>query len=155
MKLTLTCLILNRRKVIKIVEQALKAGKHVLVDDPVSSSVSTYNELIQLAHAQQRHLQETTMFLYHHGLKDFFTYTLNDSTFGTIRHVHLDLDFAEESFGHSCLSDLTRYASLLGILLFRKINRKPLSARVIKLHRQNGVCICSCDCQVQMEDVSY
>jgi hypothetical protein len=165
--LTLTCI---RNEVVHLVEQALKAGKHVMVDDPISPLMSTYHDLIQLAHAQKLQLQETTMFLYHHGLKEFFGYALNKSTFGTIRHVQIELDFPEQNFEHvcnlrsystpgdiepyGCINDLARYSALLGILLFRKTNRKPLSARVIKVNRRNGTCISNCECQIQWEGVS-
>ena len=146
-----------------VIERALQAGKHVLVDDPVTTSVQDYCRLINLAHSQKKHLQDTTMFVYHHAVREFLTYILDEATFGEIKKVDACFDIhsddarfrgitSDEQRG--CIDDLCRYCVVLGLLVFQRSGRKAISVQVTTVERDERGFPMHCMCRVKFQGVS-
>lgn len=146
-----------------IIEKALKAGKHVLADDPIATSVQDYCRLINLAHAQKKHLQDTTMFVYHHAVREFMSSILDVEKFGEIKKVDacFDINIKDARFHgitaderRGCIGDLCRYCAVLGVLIFQRSGRKALSAQVTTVKRDQDGLPAHCICRVKFEGVS-
>jgi predicted dehydrogenase len=147
----------------KIIEQALHAGKHVLVDDPVTTSVADYCRLVDLAHSQKKHLQDTTMFVYHHAVREFLTCVLDEATFGDITKVDACFDIDSEGARfrgiasdeqRGCIDDLCRYCVVMGLLVFQRSRRKAISVQVRKVERDDQGFPMHCICRIKFEGVS-
>ena len=152
-----------RSDMTNIIEKALQAGKHVLVDDPVTTSVQDYCRLINLAHSQKKHLQDTTMFVYHHAVREFLTCILDEAMFGVIKKVDACFDIDSEGARfrgiasdeqRGCIDDLCRYCVVLGLLVFQRSRRKAISAQVTKVERDNQGFPMHCICRVKFQGVS-
>jgi len=135
-----------------IIEKALISGKHVLADDPVTTSVSEYCRLINLAHEHQRHLQDTTMLACHHAFRRFLDCILDKAKFGEIKKVDARFDINPENARfhgildpndaanerRGVIGDLVRYCAVLGILIFQRSGRKALSAQIKGVERDDN-----------------
>jgi predicted dehydrogenase len=152
----------------EIIEKALRAGKHVLADDPVTTSVTEYCRLVNLAHQCRRHLQDTTMFVYHHAVREFLDCILDEKSFGEITEIKALFDInpkdgrfrgildpndaANERRG--VIGDLCRYCAVLGLLIFQRSGRKALSAQITGIARDDKGILNHVVCQVNFEGVS-
>lgn len=137
----------------RYVELALNANKHVLVDDPITHSLPEFQNLIQLALVRKLHLQDTTMFIYHYGLRRFEERVLDKDSFGTITKVSTVFDInpadaryrgiSTPSNSTECwgvIGSLVRYCLVLGNLLLLRAGQKAVSARITHLDKDaNGV----------------
>lgn len=124
-----------------IIEKALLAGKHVLVDDPITTSVEEYCRLVNLAHSQKKHLQSTTMFVYHYAVQEFLACILDEQVFGEIRKVDTCFDINRKvthSYGiglsdgecGGCINDLCRYCAIMGLLIIQRSKRNARTVQV-------------------------
>ncbi|KAI2500660.1 oxidoreductase [Fragilaria crotonensis] len=143
-----------------VIERALLADKHVLVDDPITTSVDEYCRLVNLAHSRKRHLQNTTMFVYHYAVREFLAYVLHEQRFGEIRNVDTCFDInskvtrfygfeSDESSG--CINDLCRYCAIMGLLVFQRSKRNALTAQVTNVELDANGNPLHCICQVKFE----
>ncbi len=71
-----------------IVKRALKAGKHVLVEKPLTTTVEDAVDLEQTAAAENRLLMVGLTFLYNSGIQKMRE-AVHDPAFGTIYYLHL------------------------------------------------------------------
>jgi len=97
---------------------------------------------VNIAHACKRHLQDTTMFVYHHAVQRFLGSILDKDRFGEVKSI--DTCFyinSEEARSHGILNpstdvcqgylgDLCRYCAVLGLLVFQRSGHDPISAQV-------------------------
>lgn len=152
------------RNKVALIEQALRAGKHVLADDPITTSVEEYCGLINVAHACRLHLQDTTMFVYHHAVREFLQSVLAKDKFGEIRKVDACFDInpkdsrfrgvIEADGRRGCLGDLCRYCAVIGTLIFTQSNRKALSAQVLAKQLDDKGLPSHAICVINFEGVS-
>ena len=154
------------RNKVALIEQALRAGKHVLADDPITTSVEEYCRLINVAHACRLHLQDTTMFVYHHAVREFLQSVLvaKRGEFGEIRKVDACFDInpkdprfrgvIEADGRRGCLGDLCRYCAVIGTLIYTRSNRKALSAQVLAKQLDDQGLPSHAVCVVNFEGVS-
>jgi predicted dehydrogenase len=155
------------------VEQALKANKHVLADDPITYSIPQFQRLVHLALERRLHLQDTTTFIYHYGLRRFEQCVLEKESFGDITKMCATFDMnptdaryrgiltpsnSTESLG--VIGSLVRYCLLLGNLVYIRAGRKAVSAQIthhdknasgVPVHAKclikfNGGCTMDIDC---------
>lgn len=134
-------------------ELALRANKHVLVDDPITTSIPQFQLLVHLAQEKKLHMQDTTTFIYHHGLRKFELCVLDKESFGDINNISVCFDinptFAREhgiltvsnstnSLG--VIGTLVRYCLILGNLVYIRAGREPVSAQITYLEtNEDGV----------------
>ncbi len=69
-----------------IVKDALKSGKHVFVEKPLTYTATEANELVQLAKANDVKLMVGHIFLFNPAV-NFIKQTIDDGTLGKIRHM--------------------------------------------------------------------
>lgn len=137
----------------RYVELALKANKHVLVDDPITHSLTEFQNLIHLALMRKLHLQDTTMFIYHYGLRKFEERILDKESFGDITKISTVFDInpadaryrgiSTPSNSTECwgvIGSLVRYCLVLGNLILLRAGKKAVSARITHLDKDtNGI----------------
>jgi hypothetical protein len=70
------------------------------VDDPITTSVDDYCHIINLAHSQKKHLQNSTKFVYHYPVLEFLDCILDEEQFGTIRRVDACFDINRQDARH-------------------------------------------------------
>jgi len=75
--------------------KALKAGKHVLLDLPASSSAQEYATLIKEAHLSGKYLQDCTIFIHLTRVQDFIKIVTNDRYFGDIKQINVFFSIKE------------------------------------------------------------
>jgi NDP-hexose-3-ketoreductase len=137
----------------KYVEQALNANKHVLADDPITYSIPEFQRLVHLALERRLHLQDTTTFIYHYGLRRFEQCVLEKESFGDITKMCATFDMnptdaryrgiltpsnSTDSLG--VIGSLVRYCLLLGNLVYIRAGRKAVSAQITYYDKNaNGV----------------
>ena len=73
--------------------QALKAGKHVLVEKPVATSALEYQELIDTAKTCGKYLQDGTMFVHNPRFGHFLDTIGDEDKFGTVDRINSDFSF--------------------------------------------------------------
>ena len=132
------------------------------MDDPIATSVDEYCRLVNLAHLQKVHLQNTTMFVYHYAVQEFLAWILDEEKFGEIRRIDACFDMNSKvthCYGFAsderdgCIHDLCRYCAIMGLLIFQKSKRKALTAQIVHVARDDHGNPTHCDCRIQFEEV--
>jgi len=112
--------------------QALKAGKHVLCEKPLTVDAASTARLLEVARASGVFLMEAYMYRCH-PLMQRLLQALRDGAIGTVRHVHADFTFRSERDPKGRLFDLAQAGG--GIL---DVGGYPMSfARLIAGMREN------------------
>jgi hypothetical protein len=145
------------------VMRALRACKHVLIKDLVSTPCDEFREQIGCARAVGRFLQFSTMFVNHYRSQSFMNCVSAQNTFGAIQHIkamlsihHRDLGAIDVTFpllpGQGCIRRLVRYNLLISTLILR-VGSKPVTAQVLEsvADEASGQPI-SADCIVKFAD---
>mmetsp|Transcript_29907 Transcript_29907/g.43916 ORF Transcript_29907/g.43916 Transcript_29907/m.43916 type:complete len:376 (-) Transcript_29907:99-1226(-) len=111
--------------------EALKAGKHVLVEKPVSITVEDYEEMIAVAKSCGKYLQDGTMFAHNPRMDHFLEQICDDPSFGPSTRITSAFTFVgNDEFLRTnirckangdplgCLGDLGWYCIRAAILVF-------------------------------------
>lgn len=136
----------------------LKAGKHVLLKDPVSTSFDSFRDQLDCARKVGKFIQFSTMFVHHHRVKTFLDCVLREN-FGSIESIDtkLTVNFQDVEKvgvtlplreGDGCIRRLGRYCVLISTLFLARVGSVPVSARVIKFQRTPEGEPLSADCVV-------
>ena len=104
---------------------ALKAGKHVLLEKPVANSAEEYREMLNMASQNQKLLLDGTMFVHHPRTNQFINSIPNPSrvhfnfTFDGGESFHKnDIRTKKEGDFMGCVGDLGWYCTRMGLLVF-------------------------------------
>ena len=141
---------------------ALKAKKHVLLNDPVSTSLPEFTEQQVYAKKYGKFIQFTTMFLHQYKVRSFIDDVLNRGSFGRIHtissFVRLSFDDVEQvgvkfplTPADGCIRVLGRFCVLLSTLFFSRVGSFAKSARVKFIH--DGDIALSAECVVKYSEV--
>lgn len=149
--------------------KALQAKKHVVLEKPVALSAKDYQEVLQVAYANNKFLLDGTMFPHHKRTEDILQkYVTNDgSLLGSIRRLDANFTFmTDEGWEDSdirakkdgdpqgCIGDLGWYCIRFGLMVFDKLDSKVTSAQVVDYTmNKNGVPV-DATCVVKFENVS-
>jgi hypothetical protein len=119
----------------------------VLVDYPISTSVSDMVSLFEMAHEHGLHLQDSTMFIHHHRCKQFLSSILSHGSFQGINSItasmNLRQDFLDAKVRLSnpncqlqgCIGTLARYCVLFGVQVFYRVDCRPIWVHVITVKK--------------------
>lgn len=80
--------------------RSLQAGKHVLLNDPVSTSLADFKEQQECAKRHGKFIQFSTMFVHQYNVRRFIDRVLCDDGFGQILKIDCDV--------HLCYSDVEK-----------------------------------------------
>ena len=141
---------------------ALEAKKHVLLNDPVSTSLPEFTEQQVYAKKYGKFIQFTTMFLHQYKVRSFIDDVLNRGSFGRIHtissFVRLSFDDVEQvgvkfplTPADGCIRVLGRFCVLLSTLFFSRVGSFAKSARVKFIH--DGDIALSAECVVKYSEV--
>jgi len=119
---------------------ALKADKHVLLKDPISTSYDEFMEQLNCAQRMGKFIQFSTMFVHHHRVKTFMDCVAYEK-FGNIESINALLTFSYNDLhnvgvnfplvaGMGCLRRLGRFCVLISALLLQRVGSRPISAQV-------------------------
>lgn len=146
--------------------EALKCGKHVLLNDPVSTSMSEFVEQQTLAKKYGKFIQFSTMFVHQFQVLRFINRVLGDEEFGWIHRIdaslHLCYDDVEKvgvklplGEGNGSIRVLGRFCVLVSTLFFSQVGSVAKSAKVENLeYGENGV-ITKAACIVKFTEGRY
>ena len=139
---------------------ALQAGKHVLVNDPISTPLPEFKEELEMAKRYGKFIQSSTMFVHQYRVQRFLNRVLQDEQFGKIRDVDasIQLNYQDvEKVGvklplrrqDGCIRVLGRYCVLVSTLFFNRLGSFAESARVnsFKVDEKKGTLLAA-ECQV-------
>lgn len=111
--------------------EALKAGKHVLVEKPVSINVEDYEEMLAVAKSVGKYLQDGTMFEHNPRMDHFLERVGEDPSFGPLTRIISEFTFlGDKDFLQNdircksngdplgCIGDLGWYCIRAAILVF-------------------------------------
>ena len=146
--------------------KALKAGKHVLLKDPLSTSFDEFSEQLVYAKQYQKFIQFSTMFVHQYRVIRFMDWVLREDIFGRIHGIsaNLQVNYDElEKFGvtlpmtgphHGCIRVLGRFCVLVCTLMFSRLGSTAVSAKVHNVERGNLGEFVSAECSVNFTQVS-
>lgn len=121
---------------------ALKAGKHVLYHDPVSTSLPEFEEQLEYAEQYGKFVQSSTAFVHQYRVQHFMDSVLREQQFGRVISIDASLSLCPSDFervgvhglplgpGEGCIRRLGRYCVLFAILLFGRLDSRPHSVQV-------------------------
>lgn len=147
---------------------ALAAGKHVLLNDPLSTSLSEFKEQQESAKLHGKFIQFSTMFVHQHRVRKFMDRVLYDEGFGRIHsihsHVRLSYDDIEkvgvqlpllisEPTNGNCIRVVGRFCVLLTTLFFSRNGCFAKSAQVRKIETTSNGLVASAECIVNYSEV--
>ncbi len=114
---------------LEYVKAALNAGKHVLVEKPVSTTVEEYKEMIDVAKKNGKYLMDGTMFVHNPRTRDIIASLSGDNY---ISRIQSDFTFAgnQDFFRNNvrisangdvlgCIGDLGWYCIRMALLVFQ------------------------------------
>jgi len=140
--------------------QALRAKKHVLVDDPISTSLPEFMEELECAKKNGKFIQTTAMFVHQYRVQRFMNHVLQDDKFGRITEadasiqlncndaekVGIELPLRKED---GCIRVLGRFCVLVSTMFFNRVGSYAESARVKSWKYGAQGEIVSADCTVK------
>lgn len=154
-----------RRHEREYVLAALKAGKHVLLKDPLSTSLHEFTEQLEFAKRYQKFIQFSTMFVHQYRVGRFMDRVIREQRFGRIHTINAnlqlsydDLDkvgkkFPLEGPGDGCIRVLGRFCVLVSVLIFSRIGSTVTSAQVLSTELGSlGECVAA-KCVVHFTEV--
>lgn len=132
----------------------------MLVDYPIATSVSDMVSLFEMAHKRGLHLQDSTMFIHHHRVKEFLSRILSQGSFQGINSITASLnlrqDFLDANVRRSnpncqfqgCIGTLARYCVLFGVQVFHRVDCRPIWVHVIKVKKDETAMPTEAMCKV-------
>ena len=143
---------------------ALESGRHVLLNDPESTSVGDFLAQLEAAKKANKFIQFSTMFTHHYHVRTFLGQVMYAEEFGQIESIdsrlcvnYDDLARVRVSLplrpGNGCIRRLGRFCVLVSCLMFSRLGHRPVSARItaVELDPESGQPI-SADCEVLFSD---
>ena len=155
---------LKKQRVLK----SLAAGKHVLVEKPVSLTFDDYLEIKEMSMRNRRVILDGTMFVHNPRFKQFLECVTNESLFGEVRRINSSFTFCgDEEFFKSdirvfkdgdplgCIGDLGWYCIRSAVLLYcQHQGLAPTSAQVIHYSLTDSYVPIDAQCLVEFGEVS-
>jgi hypothetical protein len=142
---------------------ALRAGKHVLLKDIVSTPSKDYSDQLDCAKSMNKFIQFSTMFVHHYRVQTFLNCVCARKTFGNIDSIDSiltvnlqDLALLSVSLpltpGQGCIRRLARFSVLVATLMLQA-NHKPVRATVTDfiVDEASGEPL-SANCEVEFSD---
>eukprot|EP00980_Cylindrotheca_fusiformis_P024383 scaffold11809_cov128-Cylindrotheca_fusiformis.AAC.22 len=139
------------------VMRSLEAGKHVLLNDPVSTSFADFKDQQKCAKQHGKFIQFSTMFVHQYNVRRFIDRVLCDEGFGEILKIHchvrlcyddLDRVGVKMPLGESdgSIRVIGRYCVLVSALFFSRMGILAHSAQVksMELGRKGEVSSAKC-----------
>lgn len=141
---------------------AIKAGKHVLLNDPESTSYDDFFEQLNDARQNNKLVQFSTMFVHHHRVKTFLDCVLYEK-FGKIETINamLSVNYSDLhkvgvtlplEAGQGCIRRLGRFCVLISALMLTRLGSRPVSARVKAIEYSEAGQPVSADCAVHFTE---
>lgn len=137
--------------------RALKAGKHVLLNDPVSTSLGDFKVQQECAKKNGKFIQFRTMFFHQFSVRKFFERVLCDERFGTITSIDCNVRVCYKDVqkvgvmlplgkDDGAIRVLGRFCILVSALFFSRVGIFAHSAKVLsaKLGSQGEVISARC-----------
>ena len=148
----------------KYIMAALNARKHVLLDDPESTSLVEFREQLECARKVKRFIQFATMFVHQHRVLSFLDCVRYDK-FGSIESIDVILSLNVRDVrtvgvtfplkpGQGCIRRLGRYCALIASLMVTRGNSatRPCSAHVLNVSLTESGEPLSAYCAVRFTD---
>jgi predicted dehydrogenase len=144
--------------------QALRAKKHVLVNDPISTSLPEFMEELECAKENGKFIQTTAMFVHQYRVQRFMNHVLRDDKFGRITEADASIQLNckdAEKVGiklplrkeDGCIRVLGRFCVLVSTMFFNRVGSYAESARVKSWKCGAQGEILSADCTVKFTNV--
>lgn len=140
---------------------ALEARKHVLLNDPESTSLEDFRSQLSYAKKVQRFVNFPTMFVHQHRVISFLD-CVSMEKFGSLESIDARLTVCFKDLhkvgvslpltqGQGCIQRLGRFCLLITTLIFttRTDDSRPISAQVSKCEFSDSGQPVSADCVVQ------
>eukprot|EP00934_Nitzschia_sp_Nitz4_P008618 Nitzschia sp. Nitz4//scaffold4_size323378//26076//29144//NITZ4_000615-RA/size323378-augustus-gene-0.29-mRNA-1//-1//CDS//3329553264//8608//frame0 len=129
-----------------LVIDALEAGKHVLLNDPVSTNIDEFIQQQRVANKNGKVIQFLTLFVHQFKTQRFMDSVLQDKHFGRIHTIEAKLNLLYDDVdrigvtlpltrGDGSIRRLARYCVLVGTLFFSQVGSSATSVRVEKVER--------------------
>jgi hypothetical protein len=123
---------------------ALENKKHVLLSDPVSISYPAFMKQLEYAKKYGKFVQSSTAFIHQYRVRKFMDCVLSEEQFGRVVSIDAKLSVCPKDLhlvgvnqppeplgpNQGCIRRLGRYCVLFGILLFKHLGSRPVSAQV-------------------------
>ena len=151
----------------KYILKALKAGKHVLLKDPLSTSFDEFTEQLAYAKKYQKFVQFSTTFVHQYRVRRFMDRVLREDIFGRIHNISasLQVNYDElEKVGvklpisephDGCIRVLGRFCVLVATLMFSRLGSTAISAKVHNAERGSKGEFISAECTINFTQVSH
>ena len=145
---------------------ALKSGKHVLLNDPVSTSLIEFKEQQEVAKRYGKFIQFSTMFVHQYRVQRFIDRILFDKGFGRINsiesYLRLSYDDVEKvgvtlplGMNDGSIRVLGRFCVLVSTLFFSRVGSFARSAQVTHANTGMNGEIVTAECIVKYTEVSH
>lgn len=145
---------------------ALKSGKHVLLHDPVSTSLVEFKEQQEFAKRYGKFIQFLTMFVHQYRVRRFLDRILYDEAFGRIDSIDSNLllcfDDVEKvgvklplGLNEGSIRVLGRFCVLVSTLFFSRVGSFAQSAKVNIIQTGKNGEVLSAECMVKYTEVSF
>jgi hypothetical protein len=144
--------------------KALKAGKHVLLNDPVSTSLVGFKKQQECAKKNKKFIQFMTMFVHQYNVRRFIDRVLFDHVgFGQILKIdcfvrisYIDVEKVGVKLplgmDDGSIRVLGRYCVLVGALFFSRVESFVHSAKVNHVTRGSSGEVISAQCTVKFSE---
>jgi hypothetical protein len=121
--------------------------------------------LFEKAHERGLHLQDSTMFIHHHRVQEFLSRILSQGSLHGIERITASLNlrraFLDKNVRLSnpncdtqgCIGTLARYCVLFGVLVFRRVDIRPVSVHVIQVKKDETGQLTEAKCTVHFDKV--
>jgi len=122
--------------------KALRSGKHVLVEKPVTTNMADFNEMYNLAREVQKYILDGTMFVHNPRTIDLMNY-IDSSAFGKVLRINSEFTIQgdDEFFSNNvrikkdcdplgCVGDLSWYSIRMALLVMKQVGH---TARKVKM----------------------
>ena len=144
---------------------ALAAGKHILLNDPLSTSLDEFVEQQECAKQHQKFFQFVAMFVHQYRTGRFMDRVVREDKFGHIHSISANLQMnynelekvgvqvAEKGSRDGCIRVLGRFCVLVSTLMFSRVGSNAVSAKVLRIERGPYKEIISAECIVHFTQV--
>lgn len=147
------------------VVKALNAGKHVLVEKPVSVAFEDYKEMAAAAKANNRVLLDGTMFAHNPRMEVFAKHVSDESSFGTYDRITSDFcfcgdaDFFKNDIRNNpsgdplgCIGDVGWYCIRAAVICFCSYKHlRPVAAQTVHFRLSEAGVPMDAQCLVHFE----
>lgn len=138
-----------------------------MLEKPAALNSADYEEMLQVAYANQKFLLDGTMFPHHTRTQKVLDCVADVSTVGRIDRVEANFTFiGDDAFQddnirarkdgdpHGCVGDLGWYCIRYALMVFGKLGAKVKSAQVVDFELTKHGVPQDATCVVRFEDVS-